>query len=182
MENPAFIWANKLFFGKLHINKQGGKGTTRHKSPITEEDLAKLKVYFQKNMAGPQMHYCFQEIVLFNIIFYMGCRGQENLHSMKTDTFALDVDPSNGLCFLFQQKDETDKNHVENDTEMSNQARIYEIPGKSKSFCQSSQYSKCLKSMILPNRKLKICVGYRFTHLPNRDFPAISMQVKQKEG
>ena len=31
MDNPAFIRANELFAGKLRINKQEGKGTTKHK-------------------------------------------------------------------------------------------------------------------------------------------------------
>ena len=35
IENPAFICANELFAGKLCINKQEGKGMTRHKQPIS---------------------------------------------------------------------------------------------------------------------------------------------------
>ena len=128
MDNPAFIQVNELFAGKLHINKQEGKGTTRHKEPISDQDLQTLKHYFETNMAGPPNATLLQEIVLFNIIFYMGLRGRENLRIMTKETFGIDRD-GNGQCFIFQQKDETDKNHSENDTDMSNQARIYEVRG-----------------------------------------------------
>ena len=59
------------------MNKADGKGTTRHKQPINDADLTKLKNYFENNMAGPPSALCLQEIVLFNIIFYMGRRGRE---------------------------------------------------------------------------------------------------------
>ena len=37
--NPAFIRPNGLFAGKLWIKKLEGKGTTKHKEPISDEDL-----------------------------------------------------------------------------------------------------------------------------------------------
>ena len=129
IDNPAFIRANELFAGKLHINKQEGKGTTRHKEPISEQDLKKLKLYFERNMAGPPNATLLQEIVLFNIIFYMGRHGRENLRYMTKDTFAIEKD-GNGVHYIYQLKDETDKNHDKNDTDVSNQARIYEVPGE----------------------------------------------------
>ena len=79
IDNPAFIRANELFTGKFRINKQEGKGTTKHKEPITEQDLQSLKQYFERNMEGPPNAILLQEIVLFNIIFYMGRRGRKNL-------------------------------------------------------------------------------------------------------
>ena len=129
IDNTEFIRANEIFAGKLRINKQEGKGTTKHKQPICEDDLEKLKIYFQCNMAGPPNAALLQEIVLFNIIFYMGRRGRENLRFMTKDTFAIEKDPT-GLRYIYQKTDETDKNHDENDTEMSNQARIYEVVGQ----------------------------------------------------
>ena len=65
--------------GKLKINKEIGKGTTRHKNPITEEDLHTLRKYFKKNMAGPPNAYLLQEIVLFNIIFLHGTSQEREL-------------------------------------------------------------------------------------------------------
>ena len=128
IENPAFIKANEIFAGKMRINKQEGKGTTRHKEPISDEDLQRLGQYFERNMTGPPNATLLQEMVLFNIIFYMGRRGRENLRTMKKDTFKIATD-SKKRRFIYQDKDENDKNHNENDTENSNQGRIYEIPG-----------------------------------------------------
>ena len=79
-------------------------------------------------MSGPPNATLLQEIMLFNIIFYMGRCGRENLRNMKKDTFAIDRDET-GRRFIFQQIDKADKNHSEQDTEMSNQACIYEIQG-----------------------------------------------------
>ena len=131
MDNLAFIRANELFQGKMRMNKQEGNGTTKHKQPITEADILKLNNYFRVNMDGPPNGINLQEIILFNIIFYMGRRGRENLRSMKKDTFQIKSD-SNGHRYIFQCKDESDKNHDEKDTEDSNQARIYETPGNFK--------------------------------------------------
>ena len=47
---------------------------------------------------------------------------------MTKDTFKIERD-SKGLCYIFQAKDESDQNHNETDTDESNQAKIYEIPG-----------------------------------------------------
>ena len=127
--NPAFIRANELFDGKMRINKQEAKGTTKHKSPITDQDLSKLSDYFKRNMAGPPNATLLQEIVLFNIIFYMGRRVRENLRSMTKDTYSIATTPE-GIRYIYQEKDEADKNHTENDTDISNQARIYEVQGE----------------------------------------------------
>ena len=56
----------------------------------------------------------------------MGCRSKENLRSITKETFRIEHD-ANGQWYIYQQKDETDKNHSERDTEMSNQVRIYEV-------------------------------------------------------
>ena len=125
IDSPMFIRANELFHGRLRINKQEGKGNTSHKPSISDADLEKLMTYFEKNMAGPPNATLLQEIVLFNIIFYMGRRGRENLRVMMKDTYDITTD-SDGRRYIYQCKDESDKNHNENDVEMSNQARIYE--------------------------------------------------------
>ena len=128
MDNPAFIRANELLLGRMKINKGDGKGTTRHKPPITDDDLQKLNKYFEQNMAGPPNAMLLQEMILFYIIFYMGRRGRENLRIMKKNTFEIGND-TNGLRYIYQCTDENDKNHNEQDTDMSNQAHIYEVPG-----------------------------------------------------
>ena len=72
------------------------------------------------------------ELLLFNIIFYMERGGRENLRIMKKDTFTVEQN-SDGLHYIYQKKDEADKNQDEKDTENSNQSRIYGVPGTSTS-------------------------------------------------
>ena len=48
---------------------------------------------------------------------------------MTKNTFGIERD-ANGLEYIYQKCDETYKNHNENDIEISNQARIYEVPGE----------------------------------------------------
>ena len=132
IDNPAFIRANEIFSGKLRMNKEQGKGATKHKDPINDEDLKRLSEYFTRNMKGPPNALLLQELVLFNIIFYMGRRGRENLRNMKKNTFKISTDEK-GQRFIHQDKDETDKNHNENDTEASNQGCIYELKGQKNS-------------------------------------------------
>ncbi len=45
------------------------------------------------------------------------------------ETFEIVRDHKSGRLFLFQKIDECDKNHKENNTEPSNEGRMYEIPG-----------------------------------------------------
>ena len=59
-------------------------------------------------------------------MFYLSRRGQVNLHKMKKDTFAVARDPS-GLEYLYQSKDESDKNHP-GDSEEAKQGKMYAKP------------------------------------------------------
>ena len=74
-----------------------------------------------------------QEIILCNVIYFGSRQGRENLQNMKRNTFALDVDPD-GHRYIHQVIKELDKNHIENDLQPSNEARLYEIPGKTSFF------------------------------------------------
>ena len=55
--------------------------------PITESDMTKLGEYFDRSS-----HLVLQDEVLFNLIFYFGLRGRENLRALKKDTFEVEVD------------------------------------------------------------------------------------------
>ena len=71
-----------------------------------------------------------QEIVY--ILYYMCRRGRENLRNMKKDTFAVKTDPDDQQKrqYIYQVKDECDKNHKEANYSASNYGKIFEIPGK----------------------------------------------------
>ena len=80
-------------------------------------------------MAGPPDPLLLQEIVLFNVIYYMGRRRRQNLRHMKINTFEIGCD-ADGKRYMHQVKKEFDKNRRENDLSNNNAARVYEIPGK----------------------------------------------------
>ena len=79
-------------------------------------------------MAGPPDPEVPIEIMIFNIIYYMGRRGRENLRKMKLGTFEIAQD-HDGKRYIYQVRKEHDKNHRENDMKPNNTAQIYEIEG-----------------------------------------------------
>ena len=178
IDNAEFIRANELFAGKLRINKEEGRGTTKHKQPITDEDIQKLNEYFKRNMAGPPNAVLLQEIVLFNVIFYMGRKGRENLRNMTKETFSITTD-SSGLKYIFQQKDEVDKNHSEKDTEMSNQGHIYEIPGTLDLLkCCCREYQLSPKVSFYRTQNSKYLFFCRITNLSSRHLQTLHQQTE----
>ena len=128
ISNETFIQANEMFRGVTKEGRRKGRGSCDHKPPITPEDMEKLSNYFTENMRGPPNAKFLQEIVLFNIIYFMGRRGRENLRSMTKDTFNISID-GNGRKFIHQVITEHDKNHTESDFTPGNEARIYEQTG-----------------------------------------------------
>ena len=123
-----FIQANEMLKGVAKVGRKEGRGSTEHKPAISEGDLSKLSEYFMTNMPGPPNAKYLQELVLFNIIYFMGRRGRENLRQMQKNTFQIQRD-TDGRHFIKQVIDEHDKNHTENNTKPANEARIYECPG-----------------------------------------------------
>ena len=108
--------------------KEEGRGQIDSKIPISDPDFSKLSSYFQDSMRGPPNPKKLQELVLFNIIFYGGRRGRENLRQMTKETFQIKKD-HDGREYIIQVIKECDKNHREGDTSESNEARIYAVPG-----------------------------------------------------
>ena len=94
--------------------------------------MSKLTSYFLDNMRGPPNPRKLQEFVLFNIIYYWGRRGRENLRYMTKLTFEAKKDHDNRE-YIVEVIKECDKNHREDDTSASNEARIYANPDKSHS-------------------------------------------------
>ena len=66
-----------------------------------------------------------QQIVMFNIIYYLCHRGRENLRKMTVSMFAIATDTENMLQYIYQCIDEANKNHSGVDTNKANQGRIY---------------------------------------------------------
>ena len=99
-----------MFKGVAHIGKAEGQGETNSFPKIEDQDMEKLSTYFINIMQGPPNSAKLQEIVLFNVIYYMAHQGHENLRQMKKTTFGIDQD-CDGKCFIFQKIKEHDKNH-----------------------------------------------------------------------
>ena len=72
-------------------------------------------------MCGPPSAKRLQEFVLFNIIYYCGRRGRENLRNMTKKTFEIKKD-HDGREYIVQVVKEIDKNHREEDSNPSNEA------------------------------------------------------------
>ena len=126
--NEAFIKANEIFQAVSKKGKTEGRGEVQSKKPILDEDMSKLSSYFVTNMRGYPNPKLLQEIVLFNVIYYGGRRGRENLRYMtkKTSEIARDAD---GHQYIHQIVKEFDKNHKEDNLSENNEACIYEMPG-----------------------------------------------------
>ena len=102
ISDPRFIQANKIFKGIARAGKDEGCGEIDSCNSIFPEDFDKLSGNFKAKMAGLLNAVVLQEIVIFNVIYYMRHRGCENLQKMTLKTFDLAVDPS-GKRYIYQK-------------------------------------------------------------------------------
>lgn len=95
---------------------------------INEEDMDKMKQYFQRNNLQ-----VLQDEVLFNTIFHFGLRGRENLRSLTYSTFEMKTDDS-GARYLHIAVPMMQKNVKASlnckDYSDYKQARMYEVSDK----------------------------------------------------
>ena len=87
-QHRSFIKANELFLGLLKENKKEGHGQVMHKQTLTDTDKELLFAYFEKKRQEPDPKI-IQQICVFNMVYYIGHRGYENLRSMQKDTFEI---------------------------------------------------------------------------------------------
>ena len=111
------------------MNKQKGLGKIESKPALSDMDLEKLMNYFLIHMMGSPNPRKLQEVILFNVIYYLCHRGQENLRPMNKNKFQIGYDIEAKRSYIYQAEDELDKNHQENDIFIANKGRIYELPG-----------------------------------------------------
>ena len=133
ISDSKFLQANLMFKGMQVKAKKEGKGV-RHSTPtISDEDMKTLAFYFKIDHVEKPSPRVLQKNVIFNIIYYLCRRGQENLYIMTKDWFDIVTTPQ-GDRYICQVKDELDKNHRENDTTFTNQGRIYAVPGNTNKY------------------------------------------------
>ena len=123
-----FTKANEIFKGVSKIARENGKGTTKSTPVIAQEDLERIPNYFLHDVLNNPDPKKLQRCVLFYVIYFFCRQGRENLYEMQTDTFDIGMDPD-GRQYIYQARDELDKNHRQNDTDPANQGRIYQQPG-----------------------------------------------------
>ena len=132
-----------MFRGVTKKARREGRGSSEHKEAINEDEMNTLSQYFTKNMQGSLNGRHLQEIVLFNIIYFIRRRGRENLRLMTKNTFKVSIDPKERK-YIHQVTSEHDKNHTENNSDKDNEARIYEQKGEhcyfSKLNCTTNQH------------------------------------------
>ena len=131
VSDERFTRANLVFDGVQVRAKCSGKGTIKSTQHIADKDMVKIARYFSMDHVTKPEQKILQQTVLFYIMYFFCCRGQENLCDMTKEHFEVVVDPSR-VRYVVQNIDELDKNHGVNDTTIANAGKMYEDPGTSK--------------------------------------------------
>ena len=128
-KDTEFSRSNSVFQAVIVDLKRKGLAKVEHYPDISEEDLHKLysgdsPVFDINTPCGLQFK------VWFEIMLFLCRRGQENLRSMTKDTFRLKTDAS-GHKYVYQYRDELDKNHRANTSPLDSvtEGRMYEKKG-----------------------------------------------------
>ena len=87
------LCTNEMFSTMTKKGKVEGHGEIESFPSIEAEDFKTLSVYFENNILGPPNADLLQEIVLFNVIYYMGRRDHKNLCRMQVNHFEIVQDP-----------------------------------------------------------------------------------------
>ena len=117
-----------IFKGVQVCAKKAGRGSRWHTPPITDEDMERLAIYFNIDQVWRPNPSILQRNLIFNIIYYLCRRGQENLYEITEDLFKV-ITQNDGSKYVMQVRDELDKNHQENDHNLTNQGKMYKVKG-----------------------------------------------------
>ena len=109
---------------KQFLLKQNVKAVTKHTPTISTIDLEQILEYFCHNHMNHPDPRRLQQQVIFYIIYFFCRRDWKNLYQMKKNTFKLVIEPD-GTEYLIQDIDKLDKNHGPDDTEKTNDGRMY---------------------------------------------------------
>ncbi|KAJ8298271.1 hypothetical protein KUTeg_024802 [Tegillarca granosa] len=143
VKDTTFKKANELFSAVLINLKKEGFGKTDYTAPIPAGELKKLYCSRAFDINTP---VGLQQKTWFGLMFFLCRRGRENLRCMNKNTFAIAKD-YRGLEYIYQARDELDKNHRENDSPMENptEGRMFEKPGSDK--CPLMSFKKYLSKL-----------------------------------
>ena len=115
LTDAAFDKSNESYKTALRVIKAAGKSEIDHYPPVPKSDLEKLSksIYFNVNTPVG-----LQNKVQWDVRYYFGKRGRENISTMTKSSLIIKTDPDTGLKFVVKA-DELEKNHRENDAEGS---------------------------------------------------------------
>ena len=102
-----FQAANQVLQGKLKMLRREGRDNTKHKSPISPDDLAKLYSSGTLNTDNPRNLHLK---VFFEISLHFGRRGREGWRFLTKSSFAVQSDGC-GRKYVTIVYQELDKNH-----------------------------------------------------------------------
>ena len=122
--DPPFVKSNEMFKAVCVEAKKNGKGCCRSTPTISDIDLERLSEYFCDDHINQPDPKKLQQQLLFYIVYFFCCRGRKNLYEMKANTFDIMVN-YNGSQYVYQNVDEMDKNHGIQDTEKTNDGKMY---------------------------------------------------------
>lgn len=162
----------RAMVGKYLNSSQEKKNTYE---AISKNDMNKIRHYFDRSSLQK-----LQDEVLFNVIFYFGLRGRENLRSLTTDCIKINEDDS-GVKYCFVNTTMLSKNVKASLNSKENadlkQARMYETQEKDtcpvesfkkyKEYFTSESTYPSLFPKILQNGRLSTAAALGKTSLDN---------------
>ena len=126
--DSMFVKANEMFKAMTVHSKRSGKGVKNSTPPISQIDLERIAEYFNHDHVTEPNGRKLQQNLIFYIVYFFCRRGRENLYNMTKETFKIKVQPD-GTEVLIQAIDEMDKNHGPDDTNRTNDAKVFSTNG-----------------------------------------------------
>ena len=140
----------KWFKGVTRVNKEQGPSEINSLPLIDPQDLKTLAAYVENHMNGLSNSHLLQDIVLFNIMYYLGKKRVRKPQMNAENTFAVDQD-LDGCQYIHLDIKEKDKNHKDSDMSPNNAAWIYEIPRNLSQIILNIIYNHFLFQQTKPN-------------------------------
>ena len=87
MNDAPFLPANKVFTSRMRENKEKGLDVSKPRESIDQDDLNILfENYFKPGVERGDTYVLFLK-VLFDILYYTGCHGEEGLRELNKKLF-----------------------------------------------------------------------------------------------
>ena len=131
VSGKSFMAANKVFTGRIRLNKAAGLDVSKHKTAVAPGDLK--RIYDTRILSNDNSTSLLHKI-FFEISLHFGRRGREGLATLKKQDFVFCRDDQNPdsefatICF----NETTKKNHGVENKQSNKEQRMYSQPGDPK--------------------------------------------------